>query len=195
MTSLPQQLDLVPEDKRLREAQGVGFAGVGVGALVVFVGYALHGIEHGLAGDAWKFLLGSAVVAAGGFLFEVLRRKKPLVLVPLGDRIGAYKNGQLVHTFAPHQLTLYQLSWVNTFRELMVFGMFGAMATFGALFMLRMPSLGTAWTWGIAISLDALAYSSALTRVASRQYYLPAEVTPEAVAFRKSELQRVGWSG
>jgi hypothetical protein len=192
--SLPQQLDQVPADQRVPEALGIGFAGVGVAALIVFAAYAVQVAQHGLKGDAWKFLAGSAAVGVGGIVIEILRRKKPLVLVVQGDQIGAYKDGQLLHTFGKHQVTYYQLSFINTFREMMVFGVFGAFATMGALFMLRGPSLMTAWTWAVAIALDSVAYSSVLTRIMSRQYYLPAEVTPEALAFRKSDLQRVGWS-
>lgn len=190
--SLPSQLEQVPAEQRLPQAQGIGFGGIGLGAFIVFVGYALTAARNGLKGDAWKFLAGSAVVAVGGIVIEVLRRKKPRVLAVQGNVVGIFEDGQLTRTFTTNQLTLYQLSWVNTFREVMIFGMFGGMATLAALPMLMSPSLMTAWVWGAAISLDALAYSSVLTRVTSKQYYLPGESSP--VAFSKSALQRVGWN-
>ena len=192
--NFPSQLDQVPEEQRVPEALGIGFAGVGGAALIVFFAYAVQVLQHGLGKDAWKFLAGSAAVGIGGIVIEILRRKKPLVLAVQGDSIAAYKDGQLLHTFGRHQVTYYQLSFVNTFRELMIFGLFGVFATFGAVFTLATPSLTTAWTWAVAIALDTVAYSSVLTRIMSRQYYLPAEVTPEAIAFRKSDLQRAGWN-
>src|SRR5262245_32671936 len=125
--NLPSQLDQVPAEQHLPEAIGVGFGGVAAGALIVFIGHAMHVAKNGLAGNSWKFLAGSAVVAVGGAVIEVLRRRKPLTLVPQDNLIGVYKEGQLVGTFAMNQLTFYKLSFVNTFRELIAFGMLGLM--------------------------------------------------------------------
>jgi hypothetical protein len=194
MANLPAQLEHVPEEQRLPEALGIGFAGVGAGALIVFIGHAVQLATTGLTGDTWKFAAGSAAVAVAGIVIELLRRRKPLTLVPQEHEVGVYREGQLVSTFPMNQLTLYRLSWANTFREMILFGMFGAFATLGALLSLVSGPLGlyTAWVWGVAIALDALAYSSVLTRLMSKQYYLPSGASG-AVAFRKSALQRVGW--
>jgi hypothetical protein len=194
MAPLPLKLDEVPVDRRLPEAIGIGFAGIGLGALIVFIGHAAQLATTGLQGDTWKFAAGSAAVAAGGIAIELARRRKPLTLVPHELEVGVYREGQLVGMFNVNQLTHYRLSWANTFRELILFGMFGAMASLGALFWLVSGPVGlpTAWVWGVAIALDALAYSSVVTRLLSKQYYLPTGASG-AVAFRKSALERVGW--
>jgi len=190
--ALPQQLDQVPKQQHLPVAQGFGFGGIGLGALVVFVPYAIHAAQHGLKGNDWKYLLGAAVAAAGGIAIELLRRRKPRILVPQGREVGVYEDGQLVRTFTTNQLTVYQLSFLNTFRELGLFGMIGLSATLVAFGTLGKLGLYSAWVWGAAIAFNSLAYSSFLTRVVSRQYYLPGENAP--VAFSKSALQRVGWN-
>src|SRR5258708_4594118 len=133
LSTLPSELEHVPTEQRLPEAIGIGFAGVGAGALVVFIGYAVQLARLGLHGDTWKFAAGAAAIALGGVVIEVLRRRKPLTLVPSGTQIGVYKEGRLVSTFTMNQLTFFKLSFVNTFRELIIFGMFGAFATLGAL--------------------------------------------------------------
>src|SRR5207253_5169009 len=59
--ALPQQLDQVPKEQHLPVAQGVGFGGIGLGALVAFIPHAIYASQHGLKGNDWKWLLGSAV--------------------------------------------------------------------------------------------------------------------------------------
>ncbi|MBK7860908.1 MAG: hypothetical protein IPJ65_20345 [Archangiaceae bacterium] len=196
VSHLPARLDQVPAEQQLRESIGLGYGGIGLGSLIVFVGYLLQLVRVGLAGDAWKFAAGSATVAVGGFVLEVLRRRRPLTLVPQGPEVGVYKDGELKGTFPMKQLTLYKLSWANTFRELVLFGVFGAMATLGAVSTLLSgpPGLYTAWVWGVAVALDALAYSSVLTRLMAKQYYLPGGTASGAVAFPKSQLAKVGWN-
>ncbi len=70
--------------------------------------------------------------------------------------------------------------------------MLGGMATLGALGTFTQLGLYSAWIWAAAITFNSLAYSSFITRVSARQYYLPGENSP--VAFAKSALARVGWS-
>lgn len=194
MHPFPEQLDQVPEEQRLPEAIGLGFGGAALGGLIVFAGYALRIARQGLDGDSAKFAGGALAVALISGLLEVLRRRKPLTLVPQGPEIGVYRAGRLVQTVTVNQLTLYKLSFVNTFRELIILGMFGAVATFGVFFTVTAgggAAVPFAWTLGVAVALDLAAYSSVLTRVLSKQYFLPSN--EGAVAFTRASLRRVGW--
>lgn len=195
MNRFPEQLEHVPQEQRLPEAIGLGFAGAALGGFIVFAGYGLHMAGSGVDADSAKVAGGALAVAVVSGLIEVLRRRKPLTLVPQGQEIGVYQAGRFVQTFTANQLTLFKLSFVNTFRELMIFGLFGLMATAGAFATLVGGGRGLplAWTLGVAVALDVAAYSSVLTRVLSRQYFLPNTVASGAVAFTRTSLRRVGW--
>jgi len=195
MNQFPEQLEQVPEELRLPEAIGLGFAGAALGGAIVFLGYAIQMARRGVDEDSAKFAGGALVVALISGLIEWLRRRKPLTLVPNGSEVGVYQAGRFVQSFTVNQLTFYKLSFVNTFRELIIFGMLGAVATLGALGAIFSGGGGvtSAWILGAAVALDLAAYSSVLTRVLSKQYFLPNTVASSAVAFTRASLRRVGW--
>lgn len=194
-TSFPDQLDLIPEDQHLREEVGLGFGGVAIGAVLVSLAYLLELVRKGFNQDLALFAGGALVVGLGSGYFEFRRRRLPLTLVPRGEQVGAYRGGRLVNTFHRGQTTWYQLSIINTIRELMILGMMAfslSLATIGFLFTLKL-TVPMAWMVGGAIAANLLFYSSILTRVMSKQYYLPNTVATGTVAFRKSALTRFGW--
>lgn len=194
MNRFPDQLDQVPEDQHLNEAVGLGFAGVAAGCLLIVLAYAIQLLRAFKQDDA-LFAAGVLAVGAISGYLEFRRRRLPLTLVPRGEEIGAYRAGRFVQAFHRGQTTWYQLSVINTLREVMIFGFMAAslslvMLTFLATLKFNVPM---AWMVGGAIAANLLFYSSILTRVLSKQYYLPNTVATGTVAFRKSALTRFGW--
>lgn len=194
MNRFPEQLEQVPEDQHLPEALGLGFGGVAVGCLLVAIAYASQLLKSFNVGAA-QFAGGALVVGAISGYLEVRRRRLPLTLVPRGEEIGAYRAGRFVQSFHRGQTTWYQLSVLNTIREVMIFGMMALVLSLATLGLLatRELSVPAAWMVGGAIAANLLFYSSILTRVLSKQYYLPNTVASGTVSFRKSALTRFGW--
>jgi hypothetical protein len=197
MNRFPDQLDLVPAEQQLPEKIGLGFGGVAIGSALVVIAYALK-LMSKFNQDEALFAAGALAVGALCGYLEYRRRRLPLTLVPLGDEIGAYRAGRFVQSFTRGQTTWYQLSWVNTIRELGALGMAALSLTFTApLFLASLSSLKfsvpAGWMLGGAIAADLLLYSSILTRILSKQYYLPSTVAKGTVAFSKSSLKRFGW--
>lgn len=194
MNRFPEQLDQVPEDQHLKEAVGLGFGGVAAACALIFLGYSLQ-LAHAYTQDDALVAAGVLVVGAICGYLEIRRRRLPLTLVPRGEEIGAYRAGRFVQAFHRGQTTWYQLSWVNTFREVMIFGFMAlslSLAMLGFLASLKF-NVVVAWMVGGAIAADLLFYSSILVRIMSKQYYLPNTVASGTVAFRKSALTRLGW--
>ncbi|MHB8873178.1 MAG: hypothetical protein ACYC8T_05775 [Myxococcaceae bacterium] len=195
MKSFPDLLEAVPADERLGETIGVGFGAFAVGALVVLGGYWLRMLEAGFDPTSAKFAAGALAVALVSGTLEVLRRRRPVALVPRGPELGVYRGGRFVRTIARNQLTLYRLNLLNTVRELFAFGMLGFVATIGSVaFFASSDRAGTelAWALGAAVAFDLTAYSSFLTRVLSRQYFLPRDLSSGELVFSKAALRRLG---
>jgi len=192
---LPESLEEVPEERRIRDIVGIGFGALAGGAAIVFVGYLLRGFRSGFDVNVLKMgggALGVAVICGG---IEYWRHRTPRVLVPDGPELGVYLGGRLATMVPFRHLTWYKLSFLNTFREV---ALFGVLSLFGLPYVLLVVTAGHAGidlAWGLAVglTLPALLVNSVLTRILSRHYFLPDGAGARTAVMRKSALTRAGW--
>jgi hypothetical protein len=197
---LPRALNDVPRDARVDETFG-GFAG-GVALASLFVLLAqLVAVVQGAELDKGRLeaigiSLGLASVCGA---WEIVRRTRRTSLVFSVRGIGLYRRGQLEQVAAPAQLTWYKLSFINSIRELFLFGMFALFGGCGALAVGSSAASDGRIDLGFTFIIVGMAAGSVFALAGSiwsrwfcRHYIVPHGSTTETVALPKSALARLG---
>lgn len=190
----PPALDAVPPEHRLTETFAFTPGALAIGAALGLAGFSIaFGTSGGPKSLDDLYLPGAC--AAGAILFgawETLRRMQRTSLVFAGDRMGVYRGKQLAEVAHRGQITIYQLSVLNTVRELFGFGLFTLILLPAAAFSLgREPATGLMMLGAGLGSAGALA-SSIYARIACRHFFVPKGTGTEQVMFSRGELGRFG---
>lgn len=190
----PQSLQAVPPDGQLAETFAFTPGALASGAVLGLLGFAIGlGMRGGPKSVEDIYLpLGCAGGAFVFGLWEVTRRMKRTVLVHYGNQIGIYRGGQLTDVGYRSQITIYQLSVLNTVRELFAFGILALFAlTGGAVSVVNDPSSGLVYL-GVGIGLAGAFLSSIYARIACRHFFVPKGNGSEQVMFTREECNRFG---
>lgn len=190
----PQSLDAVPPDGQLAETFAFTPGALASGAILGLIGFAIGlGMRGGPKSIEDIYLpLGCAGGAVIFGLWEVMRRLKRTVIVHYVNQIGIYRGGQLTDVGQRGQIAIYQLSVLNTVRELMAFGILALFAiTGGAFTVMRDPSSGLVFL-GAGIGLGGAFFSSIYARIACRHFFVPKGNGSEQVMFTRAECNRFG---
>ncbi len=191
----PPTLDGVPAEGRLTETFAFTPGALAIGALLGLVGsISTLGLrEHGLVAVEQIYLPGGCFLVALLFgIGEIWRRLHRLQVVFWGDQIGVYRQGRLLQTAYRSQIQIYQLSVLNTIRELGAFGMFAlvglALGVFssGSDLGLRLMFIGG------AIGACGAFASSIYARLACRHFFVPDGKSADQVMFTRGDAGRFG---
>jgi hypothetical protein len=192
--SFPPTIDAVPEDSRLTETFAFTPGALSVGALLGLVGFLVALGSHGGPRAVEDLYLPGGCIA-GTLLFgawEILRRLRRTAIVFWGNQIGIYRGGQLAQVAYPSQITVYQLSIINTIRELFAFGILALFALGGGAASLA-GDLGMGLTFlGAGVGLGGAFVSSIYARIACRHFFVPKGDSTEQVMFTRGTLGRFG---
>jgi hypothetical protein len=198
---LPPNLTDTPSDARIEETFA-GFAGaVAITAFFVFVAQVVALTQEGLDHNrgrlhALGISLGLAAVCGP---WEIFRRTRRTSLVFSSRGIGLYRRGQLEQVVGAGQITWYRLSFLNSVRELFLFGVFagigscGALAVGGSVAQSGGADLGTALIiLGMGLGGGIALAGSIWSRWFCRHYIVPKGRGSETVVLAKSALDRLG---
>ncbi len=190
----PPTLQPVPEDARLAETFAFTPGALAVGATLGLFGFIVA-LASGKGATSMNDLYYPLACTLGAILFgfwEVMRRLNRTSLVFYGNQMGVYRGGKLVQVGSRNQIMVYQLSVINTIRELMAFGMLG----FGGMIMGAVTvgrNLGVGLTFlGAGVGLTGAFISSIYGRIACRHFFVPKGNGTEQVMFTRGIASRFG---
>lgn len=189
----PPTLDAVPAEARLPETFAFTPGALAAGAVLGLAGWL---IALGARGPSrLDDLYVPAGCAAGAVLFgtwELLRRLGRTVVAFHGNQIGMYRGGKLSDVAYRSQIMVYQLSILNTIRELLAFGMLGLMALGGGAATVG-KNLGIGLIFlGVGVGLTGAFISSIYARIACRHFFVPKGQGTEQVMFTRGAAGRFG---
>ena len=193
----PPALDAVPPEHRLTETFAFTPGALSIGGALGLAGFLIaFGTSGGPKSLDDMYLPGACAVGAVLFgAWEIVRRMQRTSLVFAGDQMGVYRGGQLAQVAYRRQITIYQLSVLNTVRELFAFGFLALILLPGAAFSLaRDPATGLMMLGAGLGSAGAFA-SSVCARIACRHFFVPKGTGTEQVMFTRGELGRFGIGG
>ncbi len=187
----PPALESVPAEARLPETFAFTPGALAAGAVLGLAGWLITLGSRGAT--SLEDLYVPAGCVAGALLFgiwEVFRRLGRTVVAFHGDQIGVYRSGKLVDVAYRSQIMVYQLSVINTVRELVAFGMLGMMALGGgAMTVARDLGMGLIFL-GVGIGLSGAFVSSIYARIACRHFFVPKGKSTEQVMFTRGAAGR-----
>jgi hypothetical protein len=192
-TTFPTSLADVPAHTRVAETFGFTPLSLSVGGFLGFAGSLIGVAMRGIDELSDLYLPGGCLV---GFLlfgaWELMRRRSPTVLAFAGPQIGVYRGGTLGEVVHRSGVTIYQLSILNTIRELFFFGMVGFFSLSGGLMTLaRDRALGLC-VLGVGVGTSGAFVSSIYARVACRHFFIPRGRGDEHVVFAKAKIDPFG---
>jgi hypothetical protein len=185
-------MDPIGSDKpavRVQETHGWTPGALALGGLIVGLGYLAIGLRRGFSEPHHlEIIAGGMGVALLLGAWEILRRRRTLTLVIRGNEIELQREGVRVQTLTPSQITLYELSTINTIREVILFGMCVMVALPFPFFL-----SGIAELWAVAAAIGAVAaFSSSIkVRILSRHYIMPVGSRSETLLLPKSQIQGI----
>lgn len=189
----PPTLDAVPAEARLPETFAFTPGALAVGAVLGLAGWLMSFLSRGPS--KLEDLYVPAGCVAGAILFglwEIFRRLGRTVVAFHGDQIGVYRSGKLTDVAYRSQIMVYQLSVINTVRELLAFGMLGLMSLGGgAVTVGRDLGMGLIFL-GIGVGLTGAFISSIYARIACRHFFVPKGQSTEQVMFTRGAAGRFG---
>lgn len=193
LQSFPPNLDAVPPDGRAVETFAFVPGALAIGGVLGLTGSLIGIASHGFKEMEQLYL--PAGCFAGAVLFgfwEIWRRTHRTAVAFWGSQIGVYRSGALTDTGYRTQIVIYQLSIVNTLRELMAFGFLGLFAGLGGMATLA-RDLGMGLTFlGAAAGLIGAFISSLYARIGCRHFFVPKGNGTEQVMFTRSAIDRFG---
>jgi hypothetical protein len=189
----PDTLDAVPADARVSEAIPFTPGALAIGGVLGLIGSSIGLATYGVRRLEDLYVPGGCLLGAVLFgTWEVMRRRRRVAIAFNGNQLGIYRGGKLSETAYRSQLTIYQLSFINTFRELFAFGILAVFGLFaGFLSIGHNASTGLVMLGG-GVGMAGAFGSSIYARILCRQIFVPKNGTTEQVGFVKSDLGRFG---
>lgn len=186
----PREFEAVPANARMIEALGVTPISFALGCLIALVGSIVGVVQFGYSGIADLY---PALGCLAGFVLflviEVWRRTSRWGLAFAGSQVGIYRKGQLDKVVPRAQLGIYQLSILNTIRELLAYGALGSVALLASGMIFEQLMFGL-WALGATVALGGGLLSSVYIRLVCRHFMIAPDQTQ--IAFTKGDLARLG---
>jgi hypothetical protein len=192
-SQFPPTIDAVPAEGRLAETFAFTPGALAIGGLLGLIGSFIGIQQHGFRELEQLYLPGVCFLVAVFFgAGEIWRRMHRLEVVFWGNQIGVYRRGMLVQTAYRSQIQIYQLSILNTIRELMAFGMFALIGLALGIFSAR-SDLGLRLMFiGAAIGSCGAFTSSIYARIACRHFFIPDGKSTDQVMYTRGDASRFG---
>ena len=192
-SQFPPTLDGVPAEGRLAETFAFTPGSLAIGGVLGLLGACIGIQKYGFRELEQLYLPGGCFL--GAVLFgagEIWRRMHRLQVVFWGNQIGVYRRGSLLQTAYRSQIQIYQLSILNTIREVGAFGMFAFIGVLLGVFSVgRDLGLGLMFM-GAAIGSCGAFASSIYARIACRHFFIPDGKSTDQVMFTRGDAGRFG---
>jgi hypothetical protein len=191
----PRRLEEVAPERQLKEIFGWTPGALSVAGVLATIGVVVALVGGADLEKEWPWLGGSLAATVIGGAWETLRRRNARTVVVHGPHFGVYQRGALVGVFHFSQLTIYNLSLINTVREFFLFGFTALIGVLGTVVYVGAGTFGPATFFAPAFAIAGIAafVSSIRIRALGRHYYVPHGNDSSLCVFDKAAAARVGF--